>query len=548
MVVDSPHKAKTLARWLGSDVRLIACSGPVRALPRRRMGVEVKRGFTVEYEVPKARQKEARALEAAARGAGEVWLAAPPGEAGEAFCSLIARSLPRPREARRIDLAELTQDAFTTALRRRRPIDERAAEAVEARLVLDRLAGPALAWCLGDGRPREGDLGRLAALALAALCGEAFLSRSPESERSHATGTRRRDPATAPLGVVDLIEACYEAHGLSALQALRLADRLHEGVDLPGGRIGLITSPRSDGPGEPIRPVTGGPDPSSIEAHLSRRESWLYRLVWDGFRLANGDAGDPGAEEGPIERPWTEAGLIRELVESGVGPADSCLPIPRALEEEGLVEGGPAALRSTPAGRRAGARLREFFPDLARAAAVAALEAEVGALSRGERNRLALYGRFWKKLERDLGRVPRRGGDRAEGRSEGPPCERCGAPTRERAGPHGPFRACSNYPSCTKTQSLAPRAAEVGLLCPRCSLAPIVERLGPDGRRFYGCRAYPKCRFTTHHRPVGDPCPLCGQAFLLEKQTRREGLVRVCATCRYRARAPAPSPAGVRRD
>lgn len=542
LVVDSPRKAKTLAPWLGPDLGLIACSGPLKTLPRRRMGVDVRRGFSVEYEVPPARQKEVRDLEAAAANAREVWLAAPPGAIGEAFCSLVAGALPAGRLVRRIDLFALTPEAVAAALRERRPIDEALAGAVEARLVLDRLAGPALSWCCDEERAPCGRLGRLEAVALVLLCEGRGGSLPPRS------GT--------PLALLGMIRACYEASGLSARQALRIADRLHEGVDLPGGRIGLITSPWSDGSGaadaEVLRPATDGPDPSSIDAHLSRAESRLYRLIWDRFAgwkasahtrpSTDPDDSGSGTEARGVEH-WTEPELIRELVEGGVGPATACVLVPHSLEEAGLAEGGPASLRPTSTGQRAGARLREFFPDLASVTAAAELEGQIGALVRGERNRLGLFGPFWKRIELNLGRVPRRRGHAIEVAPEGPPCERCGAPTLERLGPYGVFRACSKYPSCTNTLSLeaGPRAAEESVLCPRCSLAPIVERKGPTGRLFYGCRAYPKCRFTTHHRPVAEPCPQCGLAFLLEKETRRDGRVRVCAGCRYRARVTTPA-------
>lgn len=551
LVVDSPRKAKTLARWLGPDFRLIACSGPLKALPLQRMGIDVRRGFSVEYEVPRARQKEVRALGAAAESAREVWLAAPPGATGEAFCSLVAGALPAGRLVRRIELVELTPDSVAAALRQGRPIDEALAGAVEARLVLDRLARPAFSWCCGEKRAPYGGPGRLEAVALALLCEGRGASVAPRSRaRFPASGPGPRASTTAPLALVGLIEACHEAYGLSARQTLRIADRLHEGVDLPGGRLGLITSPWSDGPGatgaEALRPATNGPDPSTIDAHLSRGESRLYRLIWDRYawskvsprtRSATGPHDFASGTEAGAGEPWTEPALVRELMECGVGPAAACAHVPHSLAEAGLVEGGPSSLRPTSAGRRAGARLREFFPDLASVTAASELEARIGALVRGELNRLGLFGPFWKRIELDLERVSRQRGRATEVPPGGPPCERCGAPTLERLGPYGAFRACSRYPSCTSTLSLeaAPRAAEGSLLCPRCSRAPIVERKGPTGRLFYGCRAYPKCRFTTHHRPVAEPCPQCGLAFLLEKETPRDGRVRVCAGCRYRA-------------
>jgi DNA topoisomerase-1 len=56
----------------------------------------------------------------------------------------------------------------------------------------------------------------------------------------------------------------------------------------------------------------------------------------------------------------------------------------------------------------------------------------------------------------------------------------------------------------------------------------VVERKGRWGRVFYGCRRYPQCTFTAYHKPLAEPCPKCGRAYLLEKDTKKEGLVVFC--------------------
>jgi len=185
--------------------------------------------------------------------------------------------------------------------------------------------------------------------------------------------------------------------------------------------------------------------------------------------------------------------------------------------------------------------LQDGYPDLASVTAAAALEGQIMALGRGEQSRLGLLAPFWKEIEQGLRRTPRA---REHVVARGSACNRCGKAMVEREGPYGRFRACSDYPACTNTEALdgVLRTLEVGLLCPRCSKAPMVERRGPTGRLFYGCRAYPKCRFTTQHRPVGEPCPRCGAAFLLEKETRRDGIILACGGCRYRGAPRTPSP------
>jgi DNA topoisomerase-1 len=113
-------------------------------------------------------------------------------------------------------------------------------------------------------------------------------------------------------------------------------------------------------------------------------------------------------------------------------------------------------------------------------------------------------------------------------------CPECGKPLMWRRGRFGPFIACSDYPNCKYIKKK--EAREIGLLCPECGQGQVVERKGRWGRVFYGCRRYPECRFTAYHRPLPEACPDCGRAYLLEKETKKEGKVIFCGNeaCHYK--------------
>jgi DNA topoisomerase-1 len=113
-------------------------------------------------------------------------------------------------------------------------------------------------------------------------------------------------------------------------------------------------------------------------------------------------------------------------------------------------------------------------------------------------------------------------------------CPDCGTPLVWRRGRFGLFAACGSYPSCRYIKKK--ESKDIGVLCPECNQGQIVERKGRWGRVFYGCRRYPECTFTSQYRPVAEQCPQCGRAFLLEKETRKEGKVRFCgnAECGFR--------------
>ena len=106
-----------------------------------------------------------------------------------------------------------------------------------------------------------------------------------------------------------------------------------------------------------------------------------------------------------------------------------------------------------------------------------------------------------------------------------------------RRGRFGAFIACSSYPSCKFVKKKG--AKEIGLLCPECGEGQVVERKGRWGRPFYGCRRYPECMFSAYHRPVAEACPDCGGAYLLQKETKKDGKVIFCPNeaCHYKRQA-----------
>jgi DNA topoisomerase-1 len=112
-------------------------------------------------------------------------------------------------------------------------------------------------------------------------------------------------------------------------------------------------------------------------------------------------------------------------------------------------------------------------------------------------------------------------------------CPQCGqAKMVLKEGRFGEFISCSNYPKC---KYIKPKT--VGVPCPRPGCGgELIERRSKRGKVFYGCLKYPECDFVVWNKPVPEPCPQCGAPFLLEKTTKREGLVRYCneESCDYK--------------
>src|SRR5438552_4916534 len=140
IIVESPSKARTLSRFLGSRYTVLASMGHVRDLPKSKMGVDVDAGFAPEYEVIKGKEKQIRELKAAARKADATLLAADPDREGEAIAWHLAQALGL-RDPDRIVFHEITKPAVDAALASPRKIDRSLVAAQEARRVIDRLVG-----------------------------------------------------------------------------------------------------------------------------------------------------------------------------------------------------------------------------------------------------------------------------------------------------------------------------------------------------------------------------------------------------------------------
>jgi len=110
-------------------------------------------------------------------------------------------------------------------------------------------------------------------------------------------------------------------------------------------------------------------------------------------------------------------------------------------------------------------------------------------------------------------------------------CEKCGKPMVLKQGKYGPFLACSGYPDCKTTLSVYANGngASTGVACPAqgCD-GDLVEKHSKRGKVFYGCNRYPECDYATWDKPVAKPCPICKAPFLVEKTTKKAGTFLAC--------------------
>jgi DNA topoisomerase-1 len=382
VVVESPAKAKTIEKYLGTDYAVRASYGHIRDLPRSGLGVDVDDDFQVTYEVPEDSKKHVAALKKALKGSEELVLATDYDREGEAIAYHVASLLGVDLDtAKRVTFTEITRDAILEAFQHPREVDRKLVDAQEARRVLDRLVGykispilwrrvrpglsagrvqsvavrlivererqirafqPVEYWSVdvrltpeGDEQPFVAHLNVVPDGKLAPSPDKKGLLLSTEAEaathvdRLRAAGyrvmgverkERKRSPAP-PFTTSTLQQEAARKLGFGARKTMTLAQRLYEGVDLPGeGTVGLITYMRTDSVNlaetalreiaevvrgefgasyaleqprryktrsrnaqeahEAIRPTSALRTPDRLAATLDRDQLRLYTMIW----------------------------------------------------------------------------------------------------------------------------------------------------------------------------------------------------------------------------------------------------------------------------
>ena len=167
VIVESPAKAKTLGRFLGSSYSVKASLGHVRDLPKSQLGVDVENDFVPKYVIPKGKKPVINAIKEAAEKASAVYLATDPDREGEAIAWHLASAANLDRlPLHRVVFHEITEEAIKEAFKHPRDIDMQLVDAQQARRILDRLVGYKISPLLWRNVRRGLSAGRVQSVAV----------------------------------------------------------------------------------------------------------------------------------------------------------------------------------------------------------------------------------------------------------------------------------------------------------------------------------------------------------------------------------------------
>lgn len=210
---------------------------------------------------------------------------------------------------------------------------------------------------------------------------------------------------------------------------------------------------------------------------------------------------------------YTEASLVAELEENGIGRPSTYAPILSTIQNRGYVLREGKRLEPTDTGFLVNDLVVEFFPSIVDIKFTSRLEDQLDLIASGDEEWHQVirefYGPFSERLDRAEEQMPEK---KAELEKVGRECPKCGHDLIIRWGRYGKFISCSNFPDCRYTE---PYLEKIGMTCPVCNEGDVVRRKTRKGRTFYGCSRYPDCDFTSWKQPVVVPCPSCGGTLVI---------------------------------
>ncbi|HUW68828.1 MAG TPA: type I DNA topoisomerase [bacterium] len=298
VIVESPAKAKTIEKYLGSSYVVLASMGHLIDLPKSRLGVDVDHGFTPEYLTIRGKAKLLKELQTTAKKSSAVLLASDNDREGEAISFHIRAALNQKNpglDIKRIVFNEITPQAIRDAVKEPRLLDEDKVNAQKARRVLDRLVGYNLSPVLWKKVKNGLSAGRVQSVALRLICEreaevESFIPEEywtleadfkkgryaftgelisfkgqkadlkTESEVQRVVDAIGQAPCTVgdvkdtersvrpkpPFTTSKLQQTAANRLGFTSKKTMQIAQQLYEGINIGSTRIGLITYMRTD--------------------------------------------------------------------------------------------------------------------------------------------------------------------------------------------------------------------------------------------------------------------------------------------------------------
>ncbi len=221
---------------------------------------------------------------------------------------------------------------------------------------------------------------------------------------------------------------------------------------------------------------------------------------------------------------FTEAKIIKEMEEQGIGRPSTYSNTISTLKKRKYVNIKEKKFIPTDQGKLTIEKLDEFFARIVSVDYTARMEKVLDDISLGEEKQTNIVSGFYKSFIPMVDNA-NKNMEKIAPKFTGEDCPKCGSPMVFRNSRYGTFEACSNYPACKhiKTKEIEKvTPVTTGVKCPKCGNGEIVERVAKkgknNGKKFYACNNFPRCKNMLFGKPTGEICPECGALLITDRE------------------------------
>jgi DNA topoisomerase-1 len=238
---------------------------------------------------------------------------------------------------------------------------------------------------------------------------------------------------------------------------------------------------------------------------------------------------------------YSEASLIKKLESLEIGRPSTYAPTISILTARNYIEIEKKQLIPTEVAFKVIEMLEEHFANIVDSNFTSGMEEKLDEIAEGNEDWQKVLWDFYNPFIKEIENGKKNIKSQKVAIPTGQKCPKCGEELLKRKGRYGEFIACSGFPKCKYTQNVGgddagdgkPKSAAnvlEGVPCPECG-SDIVERKSRRGK-FYGCSAYPKCRFISTYEPTTKKCPECN--YIMATRTLRKKPIHECIKCKHR--------------
>ena len=497
ILTDSAGKARSLKKFLGRAYTVISTDGFLKDLPKSRIGID--ENFQPDYITVRGKGPLLSELKRETLNARRIFLATSPDLRGEflarQFCEVFGVN---QYSNCRMYFEEMTKDAVKSALENARPIDDKLADAFQAKQIIDKLVSHKIGEYLSYKIYRGVKVGRFRAMLLNLL-------NNFDGAKKFKLGKN--------LTFAGLQILAAQKLNFSMSRTRIIAEQLFDGINFEkDGYGGLITFPCGT-----IKLSAENRKPDDVKEYLTDNQFKLYDLIYSNVN---------GIKE-KISAPdeLNDLAMMIKLESLGIDWADVYSMGIASLIKRKYVTADNSVFKMTELGKSVLTSLENYFDEDFSVDSYKKITAQVAEIAEGKADKFAVIENYCKSFEKNFNRAMDELGEDAKPQDEpevesGEVCDKCGKPMLIKHGRYGFFLACSGYPDC---KNVKPYVNYLEQKCPKCG-ERLTKREFGRGRILYRCENNPACDFQTWDEPQTVPCKVCGASMFVHKFKNRASM------------------------